>query len=43
MMGPAFDASTAFEMLGFVGAEGREGLDALKEKRDPSFDPDCPI
>ena len=31
MMGPAFDASTAFEMLGFVGAEGREGLDALKE------------
>ncbi len=43
MMGPAFDASTAFEMLGFVGDEGREGLAALKEKRDPSFDPDCPI
>ncbi len=43
MMGPAFDASTAFEMLGFTGVEAREGLAALKEKRKPDFDPESPV
>ena len=37
MMGPTFDASTAFEMLGFTGPESTEGLAALKEKRAPKF------
>lgn len=43
MMGPAYDASTALEMLGFAGAEVREGLAALREKRDPVFDPISPV
>ena len=43
MMGPAFDASTALEMLGFAGAEAAEGVSALKEKRAPNFDPNSPI
>ncbi|MGI9606196.1 MAG: enoyl-CoA hydratase/isomerase family protein [Acidimicrobiales bacterium] len=34
---PAFDASLAFEMLGFLGAEGSEGVTAMKEKRRPDF------
>ena len=37
MMGPVYDASTALEMLGFGGPEAREGVAALKEKRDPVF------
>jgi enoyl-CoA hydratase len=37
--GPAFDASTALEMLGFTGPEVREGVAALREKREPEFDP----
>jgi enoyl-CoA hydratase len=36
---PAFEASLAFGILGFTGPEAREGLDALKEKRKPSFNP----
>lgn len=43
MMGPAFDASTAFEMLGFTGSEAREGLAALQEKRKPEFNPESPV
>ena len=43
MLGPAFDASTAYEILGFLGPEGREGIASLKEKRPPRFDPNCPI
>ena len=43
MAGPAFDASTALEMLGFAGSEVREGLAAHLEKRKPVFDPDMPI
>jgi enoyl-CoA hydratase len=43
MAGPTFDASTALEMLGFTGPDAREGLTALKEKRDPSFDEGSPI
>ena len=41
--GPTFDASTALEMLGFLGPEAREGLDALREKRDPDFPRGSPI
>jgi enoyl-CoA hydratase len=32
-----FDASLAFEFLGFGGAEAREGLASHKEKRSPNF------
>jgi enoyl-CoA hydratase len=35
--GPAFDASLALEMMGFVSADVREGIAALKEKRPPRF------
>ena len=37
MAGPIYDTSTALEMLGFGGPEVREGVAALKEKRDPNF------
>ncbi len=37
-MGPAFDASLAYEFYGFGGPDAQEGLAALREKRDPSFD-----
>ena len=43
MAGPTFDASTAFEMLGFAGAEAREGLASHLEKRKPNFPPTCPV
>jgi enoyl-CoA hydratase len=43
MAGPIFDASLAMEFMGFSGPEVREGLRALKEKRQPEFDPDCPF
>jgi DNA-binding IclR family transcriptional regulator len=43
MNGPIFDTSTALEMLGFTGAEAREGLAAHLEKRKPNFPLDCPI
>lgn len=39
MAGPAFDASTALEMLGFTGPEVKEGVASLREKRPPNFDP----
>jgi enoyl-CoA hydratase len=35
--GPAFDASVAYEMLGFGLGDAREGLASLREKRDPRF------
>ena len=35
--GPAFDASLALEILGFTGPEVKEGLSALREKREPKF------
>ncbi len=38
LAGPTFDTSTALEMLGFTGPDAKEGVRALKEKRDPSFD-----
>ena len=34
---PAFDASIAFEMLCFLGADAREGVEAAREKREPRF------
>jgi enoyl-CoA hydratase len=41
--GPIFDTSTALELLGFTGAEAREGLASHREKRKPVFPQDCPI
>ena len=34
---PAFDASVAYEMLGFAGPDAVEGLASHKEKRPPNF------
>ena len=36
-MGPTFEASLAYEFVGFTGPEAREGLAALREKRKPEF------
>ncbi|GLW62923.1 enoyl-CoA hydratase [Actinomadura rubrobrunea] len=35
--GPIFDQSAAYEMLTFMGPDVREGLAALREKREPRF------
>jgi enoyl-CoA hydratase len=35
---PAFEHSLALEMLGFAGADAREGFSALNEKRPPRFE-----
>lgn len=43
MAGPTFDTSTALEILGFTGAEVREGLASHLEKRKPNFPKECPI
>jgi enoyl-CoA hydratase len=43
MAGPTFDTSLALEFLGFRGPEVREGMAALREKRPPKFDPECPL
>ena len=32
-----FEASLAYEMLNFLGADAAEGLAALQEKRAPDF------
>jgi enoyl-CoA hydratase len=40
--GPTFDASLALEFLGFAGAEAKEGLASLVEKREPKFPPTSP-
>src|SRR5579864_6555461 len=37
MAGPIFDASLAFEFLGFGGPDVREGVAARREKRAPEF------
>jgi enoyl-CoA hydratase len=34
---PAFEHSLALEIMGFAGADAREGLAALTEKRAPRF------
>ena len=39
MAGPTFDASLALEFLGFTGPEAKEGLQSLKDKRRPNFNP----
>ena len=41
--GPLFDTSTALEILGFTGAEVREGLASHLEKRKPQSSPECPV
>lgn len=43
MAGPTFDASLAFEMLGFAGPEIKEGLASHLEKREPQFSRDSLI
>jgi len=43
LAGPSFDASLALEFMGFSGPEVKEGVASLKEKRAPSFPPDCPF
>jgi enoyl-CoA hydratase len=37
MAGPIFDQSIALEMLTFMGEDVREGLQAIREKRQPRF------
>ncbi|MEM9042606.1 MAG: enoyl-CoA hydratase/isomerase family protein [Actinomycetota bacterium] len=36
-MGPAFDASLAYEFIGFGGPDAAEGLASHREKREPNF------
>ncbi len=43
MAGPAFDTSTALEMLGFASPEAVEGIRSHREKRKPDFDLDSPL
>jgi enoyl-CoA hydratase len=43
MAGPAFDASTALEMIGFSGPEAREGLASFRERRPPKFNQACAL
>jgi enoyl-CoA hydratase len=38
VMGPAFDASLAYEFYGFGGPDAAEGLASHREKRAPHFD-----
>jgi enoyl-CoA hydratase len=35
---PIFEASMAYEIMGFAGREAKEGVDAWLEKREPRFD-----
>ncbi|MGQ0654180.1 MAG: enoyl-CoA hydratase/isomerase family protein [Betaproteobacteria bacterium] len=42
MAGPSFDASLAYEMLGFTGPEVKEGIASHREKRAPSFPAEPP-
>ena len=37
MFQPAFDASLALEMLCFLGEDAKEGVNAVREKREPRF------
>src|SRR6185295_8218788 len=40
MAGPSFDASLAYEMLGFPGPEATDGVASPREKRAPKFPPE---
>ena len=40
---PIFDASLAYEFIGFAGPEGKEGIDAFLQKRPPAFSQDTPV
>jgi enoyl-CoA hydratase len=37
LAGPSFDASLAYEILGFTGPEVKEGIASHREKRKPAF------
>ena len=37
MFEPSFDASVAYEFLGFMGPDAAEGLASHREKRAPDF------
>jgi enoyl-CoA hydratase len=41
--GPIFDASVAYEFMGFAGPEGLEGMNAFLEKRPTNFEPQTVI
>ncbi|VWX58916.1 Enoyl-CoA hydratase [Burkholderiales bacterium 8X] len=43
LAGPTFDSSLALEFMGFSGPDVKEGIASLREKRNPSFDPNCPF
>jgi len=43
MAGPTFDTSLALEMLGFSGADVREGVASHREKRPPRFPGGSPL
>jgi enoyl-CoA hydratase len=43
MAGPTFDTSLALEMLGFAGADVREGVTSHREKRAPKFSGGSPF
>jgi enoyl-CoA hydratase len=36
---PIFGESLALEMLGFMGPDAKEGVAALRERREPRFGP----
>ncbi|WP_417721119.1 enoyl-CoA hydratase/isomerase family protein [Salipiger sp.] len=37
MAGPIFDNALTLEMMGFLGPDAKEGLDAIRNKRKPDF------
>jgi enoyl-CoA hydratase len=37
LLGPAFDASLAYEFYGFAGPDAAEGLASHRERRSPRF------
>lgn len=43
MAGPSFDASLALEFMGFSGPDVREGIQSLRERRAPNFEPNAPF
>lgn len=43
MAGPSFDASLALEFMGFSGPDVQEGIQSLRDRRPPSFDPKSPF